>query len=572
MNRLRNMLQQEKSYLIVALLIITAWVLPYFILNGNAHMRIHDNLDSNLGWYEVLKNSGNLFAPINTPMEQIMNGNFSRDTYYSEFYAMVFLFQLFPPVIAYGISQAITRFVAFLGMYLLLKKHVFKKQNKDSSNSSAIYSIIIIGTALTFALTPYWPSGMLSILGMPLALWSFLNIRSGDRNWKNFLVLTVLPFFSTFVIGFFYFLVAIGGLWLYDCCKTKKWNFLFFFSIVYMLGIYLLIDYRLVLSMIAPVSDELTNRDVFYQSKLNLMETLRLIVKNYVISHNQDRTISQYIILPLTTFCLIFILGKKQWKEHKLFIGLHILNVLLSTWYAFWFFEGWQPLKERVGILTSFNFARFHYLRPMILYVLFALSLKMLLDRKGYWKHAVYLLIIAQIMALIPNNEEIKYKNQPSYSEYFATEQWKEIKEYIGKPMDQYRVVSIGMHPDVAQYNGFYTLDSYSNIYPLSYKNEFRKIIEPELNKNKALKEYYDDWGGRSYIFVAELGKKYQFSKHSDRSIKDLEINTEQLKKMGGEYVLSALPIENAEETHLTFLKSFESKESYWKIYLYEVQ
>lgn len=554
--------KQEKIFLAVALLIVFLWVLPYFVLNGQAHMRMHDNLDSNLGWYEILKNSGNMFAPVNTPMEQIMNGEFSRDTYYSEYYGMVFLFNILPPVVAYGICQAITRFFAFLGMYLVLKKHVFKNSNPY---------LITIGAALTFALTPYWPSGMLSILGMPLALWSFLNIRNGERNWKNYVVLTLLPFFSTFVIGFFYFLTFIGLLWVYDLIKTKKWNLVFLLSIVYMLVVYLLIDYRLVISMIAPASSELTNRDVFYQSKLDIFQTLRLIVKNYVISHNQDRTISQFVILPLTIFCLIWVLVKKKAKDNRLFIFLHILNLVLSTWYAFWFFEGWQPLKERVSLLTSFNFGRFHYLRPMIIYVLFALSLKMIWDQGGRLKYLVYALIAAQLFVLIPNNEEIKYKNQPSYAQYFAEDEFKEIKEYIDRPLEEFRVVSIGMHPNIAQYNGFYTLDSYSNIYPLSYKNEFRKIIEPELNKNKALREYFDYWGGRCYIFVDELGKKYQFSKHSKQTIKNLSLNTKQLKKMGGQYILSALPIENAKDNNLTFEKSFETENGYWKVYLYEV-
>jgi hypothetical protein len=545
--------KQEKIFLAVALLIVFLWVLPYFVLNGQAHMRMHDNLDSNLGWYEILKNSGNMFAPVNTPMEQIMNGEFSRDTYYSEYYGMVFLFNILPPVVAYGICQAITRFFAFLGMYLLLKKHVFKNSNPY---------LITIGAALTFALTPYWPSGMLSILGMPLALWSFLNIRNGERNWKNYVVLTLLPFFSTFVIGFFYFLTFIGLLWVYDLIKTKKWNLVFLLSIVYMLVVYLLIDYRLVISMIAPASSELTNRDVFYQSKLDIFQTLRLIVKNYVISHNQDRTISQFVILPLTIFCLIWVLVKKKAKDNRLFIFLHILNLVLSTWYAFWFFEGWQPLKERVSLLTTFNFGRFHYLRPMIIYVLFALSLKMIWDQGGRLKYLVYALIAAQLFVLIPNNEEIKYKNQPSYAQYFAEDEFKEIKEYIDRPLEEFRVVSIGMHPNVAQYNGFYTLDSYSNIYPLSYKNEFRKIIEPE---------YFDYWGGRCYIFVDELGKKYQFSKHSKQTIKNLSLNTKQLKKMGGQYILSALPIENAKDNNLSFEKSFETENGYWKVYLYEV-
>lgn len=527
-----NYLKRERKFFYIAIAIIFVWVLPYFVLNEDAHMRVHDNLDSNLGWYEVMKDNVIAFSPLHTPVEQIMNGEFSRDTYYSEYYAMVFLFQFLPPVIAYGLCQAITHFVAFIGMYLLLKKYVMKEEHNKAY-------ILTIGVALAFSLTPYWPSGMLSILGMPLALWSMLNIYKGERSWKDLAVLTLLPFFSTFVIGFFYFLAVMGLFWLYDFVRNKKSNWALFFAILYMTMVYLAIDYRLVASMIAPISDELTNRDVFYQSKLDFVQTLKLVGKNYVISHNQDRTIHQYIILPVTIIGLLFVLLKKQWRENKLYIGLHLLNIVLSTWYAFWFFEGWQPLKEKFGILTSFNFARFHYLRPMIIYVLFALTLKMLWKNRNMGRKLVYVLIIGQLLVLVPTNEQIMYKNQPSYKAYFATDQFTDIKKYIGKPLDQYRVVSIGIHPNIAQYNGLYTLDSYSNIYPLDYKLQFRKIIEPELDKNKALRTYYDDWGGRCYIFVDELGKNYQYSKRSNKEINHLQLNVEALKEMGGQYILS---------------------------------
>jgi hypothetical protein len=41
---------------------------------------------------------------------------------------------------------------------------------------------------------------------------------------------------------------------------------------------------------------------------------------------------------------------------------------------------------------------------------------------------------------------------------------------------------------------------------------------------------------------------------------------------MGGQYIFSAVPIKNAKENNLLFLKAFEDKESVWKIYLYKVQ
>jgi len=547
---------------IAAIIIIILWVLPYFILGENAHMRVHDNLDSNLAWYEVLKNSGQLWASLDSPIEQIMGGALSREAFYSQFYAMVFLFMIFPGVIAYGLSQLITRIVAFIGMYLLLKKYVVKDEEAY---------LVQIGAALLFALTPYWPSGMLSILGMPLALFAFLNIRNGYKSWTNYAILTILPFFSSFVLGFFYFLTALGIFWLIDLIRTKKWNWPFFLSILYMIAIYLLIDYRLVISMVLP--HEPTNRDVFYQSKNSLIETIQLIFKNYWVGHNQDRTLHDTIILPVALLLLLYIFVKRDWKNHKLFIGLNIAHFLLSTWYAFWFWEGWQPLKEKINILTTYNFSRFHYFHAVVVYIIFALVLLFFWKKGKLGKLVASLLIIGQFFVLLPWNEQITYRNEPSYKQFYAKEQFKEIEEFIGKPKDTYSIVSIGIHPAIAQYNGFYTLDTYNNIYPLEYKHEFRKIIEPELNKNKTLAEYYDHWGGRVYIFVDELGKNYMYNKYWEvnKKIENLQLNTEQLKKMGGEYVFSALEILNAEETNLRLLKVFDHDQSHWRIYLYQV-
>lgn len=42
-------------------------------------------------------------------------------------------------------------------------------------------------------------------------------------------------------------------------------------------------------------------------------------------------------------------------------------------------------------------------------------------------------------------------------------------------------------------------------------------------------------------------------------------------KEMGGKYIFSAVPIDNAAENHLPLEKVFDSKGSAWKIYLYKV-
>ena len=193
----------------------------------------------------------------------------------------------------------------------------------------------------------------------------------------------------------------------------------------------------------------------------------------------------------------------------KRYLYLFFLNIILSIWYAFWFYKGWVPLKEQIQLLNTFNFARFHFLRPLIIYLMFAVGSYLLWCKGKGWQLFVKICLIAQMIILLGMNEEVRYREvgAPSFKQFYATEQFEDIDQYIGAPKSSYRVASIGLHPAIAQYNGFYTLDTYNNYYPLEYKHQFRKIIAAELDKNATLKEYFDEWGGRCYIFVDELGK-----------------------------------------------------------------
>jgi Protein of unknown function (DUF6044) len=555
---------KRESYLfLLAIAAIVLFISPLFILGENAHIRVHDNLDSNIAWYKVLKESGETFGNLDAKIPQVIGGQLSRNAYGSEWTGIVLLHYFLPSMTAYSWSQFITRFFAFIGMYLLLKTHIIKDRKAYP---------ITIGVSLAFALTPFWPSGMLSTLGHPLALWAFLNIRAKNYSWKNWLTIGLLPFYSSIVLGFFFFIVAIGLLWLYDLIVKKDWNLPFLGSIFFMCSIFMLVEYRLVYSML--FSHEPVHRLEFISSRHDFARSLRLSFKNFVLGHNHVLTIHTFVILPILTLVLLISLTKKKkQKEDQLFIFLFILNYILSLWYALWFNNLWIPLKERIDLLNTFNFARFHFLRPLIIYTSFGLGLFILWKKYVKWRKVVIGIIIAQILVLVPFNEEILFgiiMKEPSFKQFYATEQFEEIKNFIGLPQNQYKVASIGLHPAIAQYNGFYTLDTYNNFYPLSYKYEFRKIIENELEKSNKLKTYYDEWGSRCYIFVAELGKKYDFRKNSKKVIKNLNLNTEAFKNMGGKYIFSSVPIQNAEQNQLTLLKTFDHPDSVWRIYLYE--
>ncbi|MDF2606929.1 MAG: putative rane protein [Bacillales bacterium] len=555
-------LNNEKKHLWIAAFLLAVYVSPLFILGENAHLRIHDNLDSNVAWYKTLKNSGQLFGSIDAVVPQVING-LPRNAYGTEFSGIQWLHYALPSMIAYALSQTITRVVAFIGMYVLLKTHFIVSKE---------HYLIRVWVALTFALTPFWPSGMLSTLGMPLALWAFLNIRSNSSTWREWIVLILLPFYSSFVLGFFFFLVAMGLVWLRDIIFEKKFNWLFFSSILLMTCTYLLIEYRLVYSLVFP--DAPTSRNEFESSYLSIWRSIRLTIKNYFRGHTHVETLHALVIVPISFIALWTIRGKQKKSIEKVYIQLFIINVILSIWYAFWFFKGWGTLKDKIHLLNTFNFARFHFLRPLIIYLIFAIGSYLIWKKGKGWQKIIKISIGVQLVIMFIANEEIVNRGlgYPSFKQFYATNQFEEIEQFIGKPKSSYRVVSIGLHPAIAQYNGFYTLDTYNNFYPLTYKHQFRKIIAPELKKNRVLRKYFDKWGGRCYIFVDELGKKPRVQKNSNKKIKNLDINTSVLKKMGGQYIFSAVPVLNAKSNNLTLLRVFEDKSSAWQVYLYEIK
>lgn len=549
--------KSEKKLIIFSLLIICIYLVPLFIFGGKAHIRVHDNLDSNMAWYKVLSASGQIHGPTNAIIPQVING-LPRNAYGTEFSLIVWLYSIFPTMTAYAISQMITRIFAFIGMYLLLKDHFIR--NKD-------FMVFNVGVALAFSLTPFWPSGMLSTLGMPLALWAFLHIRNRNGTWKHYLVLTLLPLYSSIVLGFFFFLFAMGVFWVVDFFRGKR-NVHFLLAIIYMTLLYLVVEYRLIYSFL--FDEEPNSRDEYFHARLSLWRVIRLTFKNFVLGHTHVMTVHGLFILAVTLIALYLVIVKKVWKQEGAFIFLLLLNFILSAWYAFWFYKGWLPLTRKFHFMDTFNFARFQFLRPLVIYVGFALGLKIIWDHSKGWRQCAIFFLIAQILLLFCFNDEIIYRKKPSVSEFYSEELFEEIESHIGLPQKDYRVASIGIHPAIAQYNGFYTLDTYNNFYPLTYKYEFRKIIEKELSKNKTIRTYFDEWGGRCYIFTDELGKHYMFKKNSKKTLKNLELNTEAFKKMGGSYIFSAVPIENALDNQLFLERTFESDLSAWKIYLYK--
>ena len=159
------------------------------------------------------------------------------------------------------------------------------------------------------------------------------------------------------------------------------------------------------------------------------------------------------------------------------------------------------------------------------------------------------------------------------WDKFFAEDIFSQINMAIGEPQENYRVISVGIYPAAAAYNGFYCLDGYSNNYPLEYKHTFREIMEGELKKNDYVRDFFDNWGNRCYITTAEQANYYTFEKKWNSVVYDLDLNIDKLKELNCKYIFSAAYLMNAEEKGLSLLQEapFETEDSWYHIYVYIV-
>ena len=132
------------------------------------------------------------------------------------------------------------------------------------------------------------------------------------------------------------------------------------------------------------------------------------------------------------------------------------------------------------------------------------------------------------------------------------------------------KVVALGYHPAVLMYNGLNCIDGYNNAYPLNYMQKFRTLIAPELEINEEGEKYYDKWGGRLYLYNAELGYRPTI----DKTTKPISLNIDMSvfrSDFNGAYVLSRALVSNADDLALDLVKMYDDAESIYKIYVYKV-
>jgi len=553
-----------KKIILISIVLLLISFLPIFILGEKSFITVHDNLDSEFVFYHTLKLTGNLFPFSNSTIVPNIFDGLSTNYFHSEFSFIRVLFYIFPSFWAYVLNSLLIRIIGLFGISLLMRDYF-----KSSKHSTGLIVLI----TLSFALLPIYSLYGISVLGQPILLWCFLNLKHKKKLFISFLIIFMFPFYAHFALIAPFLLIAFFIYGVIILKINKKINRNYFIGLGVLFLSFVLANYYTIENFIF---NKIPSHRVDWTRTIpSITSTIKTFLHTILESNYHA---SLVFGLPVLLLSIYAILKKtKQWKT----IGLVMLSILVIGFFHSIYNFISVPLEDELHILTSFQFNRFTFLIPFLFYLLILLfSCDSKISSRLLW-----IVVILFCLRNISYNSELKYnvaklilpqvvpEEITDFDTFYSKDLFKDIQNHIGLQQNEYKVVSLGIYPSIAQYNGFYTLDSYQNNYPLSYKKRFREVIKSELYKNTELKEYFDDWANRCYLFSAELKNScYLDCRKDDNSrVKELSINTDALKTMGCAYVFSAAVIENAADINLKLDKTFENNNSKLKIYLYKL-
>jgi hypothetical protein len=562
-----------KSFFFLGLLIIILQQLPYFILGTNSFLTIPDNLDFYVPRIKMLIDE-HLLMNATGIIPGIMDGVPRGGLVVNGLNIQSWIFLIFKPYYAYIINMFLTNLIAYCGMYLLLKRFIIKEKEQQP---------LLWFVSLSFGLLPFIYVIGISIAGIPLLLYAVLNIYHYKSSWTDILIIAIFPFYSLIAYTGIFILMIYGVFALYSLIKSKKIYKLLWIGFIILLTGYVITEWGLIKCYLSGEVEASQRSEFAFYIFGSFQELVRGIGINFIKGYYHCASVHSFILLSICFYIVYRLMSKQSIfiNEIKLLVVFVVINFVLSILFGFYNSVYFQNLKEGFPIFRTFEFGRIFWFQPVIWYISLGILLIEIFNSEKI-RFIIPVLIVVQLSFQMSQKDEFLNNirllagnkiSQPTYSQYFAVEQFSKIKTFIDKPVKSYRVVNLGIPPAVTQYNGFSTLDGYMNIYSKVYKHNFRKVIIKELDKKPFLKQYFDKWGDKCYLFAADIDEKERFyvMKERDFKIQNLDIDISALKDLNCDYIFSAVEIMNAKDLKLELLKKFDDPESAWDVYLYKL-
>ena len=565
--------------------------IPFFFFGENSIIIGFDNVDCDLIYKHLLKQSKHLFCLNPSHEIPIIFSEFKSTYIHSTFNFNNLFYFFFPTFWAYILNSFFARLIGYVGVYLLLKVQ-FKLNNK----------VIILLLSLMYALMPFYSIYGISIMGLPLLYTAFCQLAKSKSLLSSLGIILFYTSYSHFFLVGPFVIIFFGSLFLMKSNRNKNY---FYGLTILVLGFLIFNSLFLYQYFFGVVSHRIEFNSIINSSNFVVSSAFYQFLRNFLFGIEH---FSYFFIGPLI---VLFVLTRNNPLKSKNFLA--IIGFSLVT-----------VIYERYLPQISFTPTRFTLLFPLLI----LLSYVKILKQSSISLRWVSAILIAQIIININNDTEVGgnikrlvgFKSE-AYFEFlnkclidpfnnnikdnkwpyqqiaslgffgadkqirkrvlgqeeiyfdlfYSKSSFDKIKSYIPKNA---KTINIGFHPSISHFNGVSSLDSYQVYYPLVYKKKFRKIIQPELKKNKNLEQYFDYWGNRVYSFSNELFDTCKFdctrSREAENKIKSLDFNMNYFGKMGGTHVVSAVEILNFKDLDLVFLAKIDDPKSRYIFYLYE--
>lgn len=586
MNKLKAFYRTHTKSLLLAagLLFSGILMLPCLLLGTGSIVTYHDQLDGELMNYVLAAKY--LFTGVDVYPE-ILNGLPATGAV-PPAPLFVLLYVFLEPFNAFMLSQWIIYAVGFVGMFLLIDKLTARH-------------LVSFFTAVVFMLLPFYPVYGLCIPGQPLLLYCILRLHQREGRRLPCLGLILLySLSSSLVLVGFACLLTLGAAALVMTIRALRRKteipWFLWLSLGVLLAGYLACNLALIRQVLFPAPTEVSHKtEVVYTAR----RFLACLWEGLYPGTNYAESWPA-VLLPVSALCLLFLLNAKRRHDTETLAYVHEtlgkaartfgFILLLCVLYGLYGSSPITSLRNAAGgALKSFNLGRILWLLPtawcILAGYLFA-SLYPLGAVRKPGRPVRHLIVLGTFLlwsltilwhSPLKANVSKLIKGQDYYAldwnKFYACDIFRQIEDAIGRPKESYRVVSLGIYPAAAAYNGFYCLDGYSNNYPLAYKHAFREIMADELAKSEHTRPYFDGWGNRCYLFTAEYGTYCSLEKKWNGGFHDLTLNTGKLKELGCDYIFAATWILNADALGLTLLQpeAFETDGSWYNIYVYVV-
>lgn len=551
----------------------------FFGYGEKSYLAVHDNMDLFLAQYQMLKNTGLFFRSGEIPFL----GGISRDSLPSAFSLYSLLYLVFPTYTAY-ILGLVGKILLGMFSFRLLSKELYPEKYRQERP-------LVYMSGFAYGLIWFFPAFGFAFASIPLCVYLLVRIYRKPVFWLYaalffYPLVSYFSYHGIFLLG--YLAVAVVWMWIRD----RRFPRSLALALVVLSAGYVVCEYRLFMQML--LSDEVTIRSTIVNPSLSLPEVFAEAAEVWRNGLFHADGVQGKLVVWV---CAAYFLGNAVYCIVKGQLGRFVRDPLTfvmlflvfnSVIYGLYDYEPLRSLVERlIPPLQGWQFNRTVFFNPFLWYAAFFLILRKLYHRGLLWKWLANGLICLAVLLIILTptryndlfatcyNRFYEYNHGQevdaySYEQFYAEELFDEMKEdigYLGEWSAAY-----GMHPAVLEYNGIATLDGYLGFYSQEYKESFRKVIAPALEKREASRIYYDTWGARAYLYSGENDSIVTSGKYINTSDDVLYIDPEAFKELGGKYIFSRICFSNAQELGIEQKGVYTAADKSCTVYVYEVK